>query len=79
MSRCRSCHAEVAWIVTLSGRRLPVEGPHIVVKRTPGGDTTVVTDQGEVVIGVRVASGGYRGREVHFARCPHADRWRKSR
>lgn len=91
--RCRSCGARIWWIRTPAGKRMPVEHERIVVRPSDGtsaGATyeTVVTAQGEVVRGVRVAAqwDPGRGRErdaglvaggrSHFATCPNAERHR---
>lgn len=60
MSTCNGCNAEIVWVKTAGGKRMPCD-PAIV---------TVVTDQGDVVKG-RVphwvtcpASSKFRGKEA---------------
>ena len=62
-SECRSCKAEVYWIVTASGKRMPIEcavdGGLSPWKGVPG-------------------DGDMAGRGIsHFATCPQAGTWRQ--
>lgn len=61
-AECKSCHAEVYWIVTAAGKRMPVdvevEGGRSPFKGVPG-------------------DGEQDGRGIsHFATCPDRDKWR---
>ena len=62
-AECRSCHAEVFWIVTKSGKRMPIDcsvvGGREPWKGVPG-------------------DGELDGRGIsHFAACPQANSWRQ--
>ena len=61
MSNCRSCGAEVLWVVMESGAKMicnPKELSFVVLGQFDKGKT-------------------YRGYEPHWATCPDAKEWRK--
>ena len=68
---CQSCKAEIFFALSHNGRR----GPY---------DVAVVNVKGPTV-GWRVEDGvarkqsGGQAHESHFATCPHANQWRRSR
>jgi hypothetical protein len=63
LSNCRSCDARIIWIVTESGKRMPVDAK-------PAGKFIVLNDddppKGSLVPGY----------VSHFATCPQAADWR---
>jgi hypothetical protein len=61
--RCKSCNAEISWILTASGRAMPVDAKP---------EKRIVIDRGAQYSG-RVLD-TYTS---HFATCPHADQHRK--
>lgn len=67
--RCRSCGAPIEWVLTSSGKRMP-----IVPK--PGGNLRIQLDMfGGPPTAVIVTRG--KGNYIsHFADCPDAARWR---
>ena len=68
-SNCRSCGAEIRWVLTTAGRRMPVDAePHLVMVST---GETLLTD-GPLV----KPAYGYTS---HFATCPHAAQHRRPR
>lgn len=80
MSRCRSCHAEILWVVTAAGRRMPVDAEPV-----EGGNVAITGVNGRqqfaaVVLGpadrLRAELDDGRRYVSHYATCPDADQWR---
>ena len=78
MSRCRSCRAEIIWVITArGGRRMPLDA-----EPTPDGnvifDTTgrAAVVSGETLATLRPEIKRYM---PHHATCPHADQWKANR
>lgn len=79
---CSSCGAEVVWVKTRTGKKMPVDA-----LATPDGNVVItrLEDSGElrgVVLTVEeMASNAWAGRRhtSHFATCPQADAHRKQR
>lgn len=81
MSKCRSCGAEIIWIKTFSGKRMPVDAEKIPFYAGEG-EELFVTAGGAVVHGTRAGAEDehtYTGYISHFATCPDAERFRKRR
>ncbi len=76
MAKCRSCGAEIRWIVTASGRRMPLDAePHPEGNIDADGEGT-----GYVVKGPQAGDTLIHGRPLyrsHFATCPFAAQHRK--
>jgi hypothetical protein len=81
MSACRSCQAPVIWTATRGQRTMPVDAePH------PDGNVRLTYDplhEGIVVADVLGPLEALATDEdlhrPHFATCPHADDWRRTR
>lgn len=84
-TRCRLCNAQIVWIVTAAGKKMPCNmnfktivpdpeptAPIVIV--TPGGDTI----RGRLALG-QSEEGAVHGRESHFATCPFARTVRKGK
>ena len=67
MSRCKSCGAEIAWVTTTNGKKMPID-----IKQK-----TIMTPVPVNAIDVRYAA--ITGHESHFATCPNADRHRRKK
>ena len=70
MGRCRSCGAQIDWVVTARGKRIPLD-------RETSEDGNIVLAEGTARV---VQPGEYPGEprfKTHFATCPDAKRWRK--
>jgi hypothetical protein len=79
MSKCRSCGAEILWITTFSGKKMPVDAEKIHFYAGEGNEL-FVTDGGAVVHGTRAEEGQehtHIGYISHFATCPNADKHRR--
>lgn len=79
---CRSCGAEIIWVLTQKGKRMPIDaepredGNIEIVKRDPGEPPLVryLTGSEDTLPGFDLPD-----RYVsHFATCPHADQHRKA-
>jgi hypothetical protein len=82
MGRCRSCAAEIRWVLTERGKPMPVDAaPYtgddprgLFVLRNPTDGTTSPT-------AIAVTPDAFPGEPVyrsHFATCPDRDDWRRS-
>ena len=71
MPECKSCRAEIDFVETAKGAKMPVDANRIA---------TVVTDDGVTVKGrlavVRDDGGVVEGRIPHWVLCPGADEFR---
>lgn len=73
---CRSCRAPIRWVLSSSGKAMPLD-----LDPVPEG-TIALSDRGGVVVGVIVperARAGYAGSlyRSHFATCPNAGKHRR--
>lgn len=69
--RCKACDADIEWAVTRKGKTMPIE-------RVSTGGNLEVTPVGQQLV-VRVVTVGYGTHVSHFATCPDAKRFRRSR
>ncbi len=78
MTVCKSCGAEIKWILTFSGKAMPVD-PEPIHFYAGEGKEVFVTDSGAVVHGTRAEGQEHTmtGYTSHFATCPYADQHRK--
>lgn len=77
VSRCRSCGAEIVWVLTQKGHRMPIDP-----EPAPGGDIVVDDGIASVVGGADLVDAVFEGRALylaHFATCPNAARHRRPR
>ena len=81
MSKCRMCNAELKWIVTRAGRKMPVDAEKIRFVPDGSGKETFVTEKGDVITGKRTEEWhfGEIGYISHFSTCPYANKFRKGR
>lgn len=75
MAQCASCKADVLWVVTERGKRMPLD-----TKPDPQGN--IVLGQDDLVEHRQVAYVRPPGTypimyRSHFVTCPHAPAWRK--
>ena len=81
MAFCRSCGAEIVWIITAKGKAMPCDVKKIKGVRAKFGDTLLVTEAGTIErVDVRAPIGGVpsvEGYISHFATCPNADTHRR--
>ena len=84
MATCNGCGAQIDWVITKAGKKMPVNLEYSgVYPKEPGTEqellNTIVTDQGEVKQGPWAPdrAGIARGRTPHFATCPDARKFRK--
>lgn len=77
MARCRSCGAEIVFITTTRGKKMPCEAEPVWFDEMVGGPDTVVTRNGEVIRATIHEGGAEEGYVSHFANCPGADLHRR--
>jgi hypothetical protein len=80
---CRSCGADVVWVTTEAGKRMPVDAsPHPdgnVLLLPPDTRDVSSTPRASVLGPLEVELATAALHRSHFATCPHADAWRRSR
>ena len=82
-SRCRGCGAEVIWIRTSMGKKMPVDPEPVWVLPETGGDSYVMPD-GSLVTGRRIGDAWDDDPDAnvvecyisHFATCPEGGQFR---
>ena len=82
-SRCRGCGAEVIWIRTGMGKKMPVDPEPVWVLQETGGDSYVMPD-GSLVTGRRIGDAWDDDPDAnvvecyvsHFATCPVGGQFR---
>ena len=82
-SRCSGCGAEVIWIRTAAGKKMPVDADPVWVIQAPGGKTYMLLD-GRCVFGKKVGDAWdddpdanvIEAHESHFATCPVGGQFR---
>jgi hypothetical protein len=75
VARCRSCQAEIEWVLTERGKRMPVD-----IAPVDNGNLRVIGqagDAGNIVPVVSYVEVGDGDRISHFATCPQSDGWRR--
>lgn len=77
MSKCKSCGAEIIFVPTGHGKKMPCDARQIRFDEMVGGPDLVVTLDGEVIRGKISETGAERGYVSHFATCPDADKHRR--
>lgn len=70
-ARCKTCNAEIAWAITTTGKRMPVD-----VEPSANGNV-MLRIEGEKLFAQIVSRDDPRPRHTsHFVTCPDADEWR---
>ena len=79
-SRCKSCGAEIFWIMMQTGKKMPVDATPMTYWAKKEGQEKIVTPNGEVIscelTGDLQNSTGI-GYISHFATCPDAKNHRR--
>jgi hypothetical protein len=71
VSKCRSCGAEIKWVVMSGGKRMPLDAE-------PCDDGNVVEgDDGRYAVAVSIRKSDRPRYKSHFATCPNASGHRK--
>lgn len=79
---CRACGARILFIKTVKGKTMPVDAEPVSFVPDTNGFAKYVTADGYVVTGVIPLPGDkdvHEGYISHFATCPSASAFRKSR
>ena len=77
MAKCNSCHADIWWAYTESGKSIPINrkpDPNGTVSVDTAGVVEIITDPLERD---RLGRMGRRFFTAHFATCPNADQHRR--
>ena len=75
--KCRSCGAEIVFVMMQSGAKMPCDAGIRHYRVDPKGEATFVTENGLVLRGTPDFDGETVGYVSHFNTCPHADQFRK--
>lgn len=73
ISTCRSCEAEIIWVETEKGKRMPIDA-----EPGPGGRFTL-SDDGKTVAFVHTHMARDDLYSSHFETCPDSKDWKRSR
>lgn len=84
MTTCRSCHAQIIWVVTEAGRKMPLdpeptEAGKVIIRMGPHHEQAVahVETAEETVARLKAAIPAARTAYIpHHASCPDAAKWR---
>lgn len=75
MAKCKFCGADIIWIQTAAGKKMPCNAEEVVYWQKKGGKEKVVTPNGEVVsaeLTGRQNDATGMGYIAHFATCKSA-------
>lgn len=82
MSYCKSCGAEIFWVETTKGKKMPLNKKAIPFWENPYSKHSIVTASGKVIkcdlSGNRDEVSGF-GYTSHFSTCPEAKKFRRRR
>lgn len=82
MNRCRSCNAEILWVRTEHGRRMPLDAKPVEDATAETRGLFVLRDRHSPEGPLAIAAWGLEGSEPHyishFATCDEAELWRKA-
>lgn len=85
ITQCRSCGANIVFITTENGRKMPCDADAVEYQDNIKGTDTIVTESGKVIKGtiIKLTQGGGlvplvdgKGYVSHFATCPFAGQHR---
>lgn len=75
MANCRSCDAEIFWVTTVNGKKMPIDAEQVEVKNE--GDRTIyLFERDGMNVPIEPGATGV-GHYSHFATCEFADSHRK--
>lgn len=84
MANCRGCGADILWVDTVNGRKMPVDPELVEIDIAGPKLITVITDEGKLEMGSKVDRSGLflpdkvvTGRVSHFATCLRAGSFRR--
>jgi hypothetical protein len=80
MSKCKSCGAEIDWVQTEKGKKMPVNPEEVSVFPDKNGSTIGITAYGTVVKGILAMKGSPGSaiiRVSHFSSCSGANTFRR--
>ena len=74
--KCRSCGAEIIWVMMQSGKRMPCDAKATMYRADPAGKESFVTEHGLTMRGTADPDGDTVGYISHFTTCPQAESFR---
>lgn len=85
MAKCSSCGADILWVKTVSGKKMPLDEEPVWIRLQTGGHTYIRKD-GTFVFGEIMGdadddpdANAIEAHTSHFASCPNADQHRRIR
>lgn len=82
MAKCKGCGAEIIWIKTQTGKKMPCNPDMVMYWEKKNGKGKIITPNGEVLScvfeGETEKATGY-GYTTHWNTCPEAKRFRKKK
>lgn len=83
-SKCKGCGADIIWITTAAGKKMPCDAIPDYFAEAEGGNEVFIDHHGQMRRGVRAGfdeleSYHELGYTPHWATCPHAGRFKKGR
>ena len=79
---CRGCGAALVWIPTPGGKSMPCDAEQMLYRTRAGAKGKIVTPNGQVLsadIGVQPEQATGVGYVPHWATCPEAGKFRRTR
>ena len=80
MAKCKSCGAEIAWIETVGGKKMPCGAQMVTYWERAKAKGKIITPNGEVLSCVfegELSKATGIGYVPHWATCPNAERHRR--
>lgn len=79
MAKCKSCGAEIIWLVMESGKKMPCDAQKIPCRENVNGKYILVLPSGKLIRADIDLDSDVYGYTSHFATCPAANDFRKER
>jgi hypothetical protein len=78
MPKCKSCGAEILWVTTSSGKKMPIDAaPRKVIVLLRGPNDRIDKRVDQETIDKEATAEVVTAYTAHFATCPNADEHRK--
>lgn len=77
MAKCKGCGAEIRFLGTTAGKKMPVNAEPVTYELDPNGAHTFLAPNGSVERGKLVVAGSRTGYVPHWVTCPKANDFRR--
>ena len=77
MAKCKACGAEIRFIPTAAGKKMPVNAEPVTYEQDMNGMFTILGPGGVIERGRLVVAGSKKGYIPHWTTCPDADMFRR--